>query len=258
MVCGVCGTNDSRHGESVLSRAYCATNWVAEHLGASSRRPRHPFPALMAGATPDCVPVYTAQKRDPIKPRTAPVEQHNSDIDHLCSSTTATIALQLELDVVVVVGANNVNAAEPTIQHAKTPRLLSTGNNRQCIFQSSASRCPKQNHKTIRSETSTTTRHRDAYTPAAGQSADEEHEVTTVAVATMVQPFKGTVNDTTVGSASGAVNTKIPAVLPVRDWVCQIHTHTKATLGWQTQLVDVVLRVEHVEMCEILPKSLIN
>ena len=26
-----------------------APNWVAEHLGASSRRPRHPFPALMAG-----------------------------------------------------------------------------------------------------------------------------------------------------------------------------------------------------------------
>ena len=28
-----------------------APNWVAEHLGASSRRPRHPFPALMAGVT---------------------------------------------------------------------------------------------------------------------------------------------------------------------------------------------------------------
>ena len=26
-----------------------AANWVAEHLGASSRRPRHPFPAPMAG-----------------------------------------------------------------------------------------------------------------------------------------------------------------------------------------------------------------
>ena len=51
-VCGVCGTNDSRHGESVLARAYYAPNWVAEHLGASSRRPRHPFPALMAGANP--------------------------------------------------------------------------------------------------------------------------------------------------------------------------------------------------------------
>ena len=33
---------------------------VAERLGASSRRPRHPFPALMAGEPPGRVPVYTA------------------------------------------------------------------------------------------------------------------------------------------------------------------------------------------------------
>ena len=48
-----------------------APNWVAEHLGASSRRPRHPFPALMAGETPGRVPVYTALKSDPINPRRA-------------------------------------------------------------------------------------------------------------------------------------------------------------------------------------------
>ena len=42
-----------------------APNWVAEHLGASSRRPRHPFPALIAGGTPGRVPVYTAQKSLP-------------------------------------------------------------------------------------------------------------------------------------------------------------------------------------------------
>ena len=29
-----------------------APKWVAEHLGASSRRPCHPFPALMAGVNP--------------------------------------------------------------------------------------------------------------------------------------------------------------------------------------------------------------
>ena len=39
------GTNDLQHGESVLARAYYAPNWVAEHLGASSRRPRHPEPS---------------------------------------------------------------------------------------------------------------------------------------------------------------------------------------------------------------------
>ena len=40
-----------------------APNWVAEHLGASSRRPRHPFTALMAGVSPGRVPVHTALKR---------------------------------------------------------------------------------------------------------------------------------------------------------------------------------------------------
>ena len=45
MVCGVCGTNDLQHGESVLARANYAPNWVAEHLGASSRRPLHPEPS---------------------------------------------------------------------------------------------------------------------------------------------------------------------------------------------------------------------
>ena len=48
---------------SVHIRPQDAPNWVAEHLGASSRRPRHPFPALMAGETPGRVPVYTALKR---------------------------------------------------------------------------------------------------------------------------------------------------------------------------------------------------
>ena len=57
--------------ESLRSRRVCpgaclrATNWVAEHLGASSRRPRHPFPALMAGVNPGRVPVYTALPANP-------------------------------------------------------------------------------------------------------------------------------------------------------------------------------------------------
>ena len=36
---------------------------VAERLGASSWRPRHPFPALMAGVNPGRVPVDTALQR---------------------------------------------------------------------------------------------------------------------------------------------------------------------------------------------------
>ena len=65
-MCGVCGTNDSRHGESVLARAYYAPNWVAEHLGASSRRPRHPFPALMAGEPWPCTCVHGPKKIKPV------------------------------------------------------------------------------------------------------------------------------------------------------------------------------------------------
>ena len=54
-----------------------APNWVAEHLGASSRRPRHPFPALMAGDTPGRVPVYTALTGKPHAPeRNAEEVQH--------------------------------------------------------------------------------------------------------------------------------------------------------------------------------------
>ena len=110
--------------------------WVAEHLGASSRRPRHPFPALMAGGNPwPCTCVH-GQKNQPINRRTAPVELQNRDIDHhsnvLRSSTacTATLALQLELEVVVVVGANIVIAADRIIEHANTPNdYKSTGCN---------------------------------------------------------------------------------------------------------------------------------
>ena len=84
-----------------------APNWVAEHLGASSRRPRHPFPALMAGVTPGRVPVYTALKTHPINPRTTPVDLYR---------------LQLELEVVVVVGTNIVNAAEPSLSMQTHPK----------------------------------------------------------------------------------------------------------------------------------------
>ena len=74
----------------------------------------------------------------------------------------------------------------------------------------------------------------------------------------MVQPTKKDCERHQGGHRNWSCEHERPSVLPARDWVCQIHTHTKAKLGWQTQLVDGVLRVEHVEMCEILPKSLIN
>ena len=81
---------------------------------------------------------------------------------------------------------------------------------------------PNEIVSTIRSENSTTTRrHRNANTPAAHwaaesrQSAYVEHAVTTDAVATMVQPTKRTVNDTKVGTATGAVNTNVAVYLPL-------------------------------------------
>ena len=48
---------------SLHTRRRCMHQIGAEHLGASSRHPRHPFPALMAGVNPGRVPVYTALKR---------------------------------------------------------------------------------------------------------------------------------------------------------------------------------------------------
>ena len=122
---------------------------VAEHLGASSRRPRHPFPALMAGEPPGRVPVHTALKDIPsphelqlrrppqfsARPDPMPC-RHNNGIElHLCTHhldglvtvqiqlplLTAPLVLQLEPGIVVVVWTNFVIAAEPEIQHAYTP-----------------------------------------------------------------------------------------------------------------------------------------
>ena len=57
------GSDDSKHAVSLQGHADYAPFWVAEHLGASSRRPRHPFPALMAGE-PLAVYQCTRPKKD--------------------------------------------------------------------------------------------------------------------------------------------------------------------------------------------------
>ena len=158
--------------------------------------------------------------------------RHNNGIElHLCTHhldglvtvqiqlplLTATLVLQLELGIVEVVRANFVLAAKPEIQHAYTPNELLVLEIIEEEFSSyRLHTVPNRIVSTIRSERSTTTRHRDANTPAAGQSADEEHEGTTAAVAAMVQPFKGTVNDTTMSSATGAVNTNIRLYFPLK------------------------------------------
>ena len=54
-----------REGVCPAKRTH-APNWVAEHLGASSRRPRHPFPALMRGGNPwPCTCVHGPKKAFP-------------------------------------------------------------------------------------------------------------------------------------------------------------------------------------------------
>ena len=88
---------------------------VAERLGANSRRPRHPFPALMAGETPGRVPVqHTTLKLIPSRH-----EQPQR------SCTTWTFALQLELEVVVVVGANpSKQLIQTKKEQADAPNVL--------------------------------------------------------------------------------------------------------------------------------------
>ena len=108
---------------------------------------------------------------------------------------TATLVLQLEPGIVVVVWANFVNAADPVIQHADTPNVFLVLKIRDDVFSSHRphavpNRIVEQSGKKKPAPHDIATQ-----TPHTGQTPDEEHEVTTVAVATMVQPFKGTVND---------------------------------------------------------------
>ena len=106
---------------------------------------------------------------------------------------TATLVLQLEPGIIVVVWANIVIAAEPEIQHAYTPNELLVLEIIEEEFSSHRHNAvPNRIVRTIRSEKPPP--HDIATQTPPQQGTDEEHEVTTVAVAAMVQPFKGTVN----------------------------------------------------------------
>ena len=250
--CGVCGSDLVLHeGVCPATRTH-APNWVAEHLGASSRRPRHPFPALMAGE-PQAVYLCTRPKkafpshhelqlrRSPqfsARLDSMPCHNNNGHVTQTknctCARTTnghvsvqihlplltATLVLQREPGKVVVVWANIVLATEPVIQHAHTLDELLVLEIIEEGISSQLHTVPNRIVGTTRRKT-TTTRHRDANTLVAhwaeesGQSAYVEHVVTTDAVATMEQPTKETVNDTKVGSATGAVNTNVPLYFPL-------------------------------------------
>ena len=80
---------------------------------------------------------------------------------------TATLVLQLEPGIVVVVWANIVIAAEPVIQHAYTPKeLLVLEMIEEVIYSHRLHTVPNRIVSTTRSKT-ITTRHRDANTLAA-------------------------------------------------------------------------------------------
>ena len=167
---------------------------------------------------------------------------------------TATLVLQHEPGIVVVVWANIVVAAEPVIQHAYTPNELLLLEIIEEVFSSHRLHTvPNRIVSTIRSEKSTTTRHRDANTfveqgrrtraicrqRARGHDSCSGNDGST---------YQRDCERHQGGLRNWSCEHKRPTVLPARDWDCQIHTHTKATLGWQTQLVDGVLRVEHINV----------
>ena len=91
VVLTVCLTYMSVH----IRRTHALLIRVAERLGASSRRPRQPFPALMAGVSPGRAPVHTALKNHqpnftatvesrPCSPRLHPRNLlHNQVVEHL-------------------------------------------------------------------------------------------------------------------------------------------------------------------------------
>ena len=55
-----------------------------------------------------------------------------------CTACTSTLALQLELEVVVVVGANSVVAADPVIDNADAPKVSWYWKQKRVYFPSSA------------------------------------------------------------------------------------------------------------------------
>ena len=104
-----------------------APNWVAEHLGASSRRPRHPFPALMAGVTHGRAPVYTALQPHHKTTTTTPTMSSN------CTSTTwsmnCTCGQQQEHRPPF---QSTATAEDPQSSHSEPPELNEFLNEQKC------------------------------------------------------------------------------------------------------------------------------
>ena len=146
--------------------------------------------------------------------------------------------------VVVVVWAKIIVAAEPAIQHANTPNVLLVLEIIEDVFSSHRPHAvPNRIVSTIRSETSTTTRHRNANTPAAHW--DRRARAICRRRARGHDSCSGN-NGTTIqrdcerhhsGLRNWSCEHENPTVLPARDWVCQIHTHetgmsTTLSMNW--------------------------
>ena len=237
--------------------------------------PATPSPPLMAGVTPGRVPVYTALKTHPVKPRRAencncgkpqfsarldpmPCRHNNRHVNtdqelHLCTLhldghvtvqihlplLTATLVLQLEPGIVVVVWAKNVIAAEPVIQHAYTPNeLLVLEIIEEEISSHRLHTVPNRIVSTTRSKT-TTTRHRDANTPAAHvcRRRARDHDSCSGSDGPTIERDCERHN---IELRNWSCEHENPSVLPARDWVCQTIPRP-AMLGWQTQHVDGVV-----------------
>ena len=113
--------------ESFRARRVCpgaclyAANWEAEHLGASSRRPRHPD----GGGTPGRVPVYTAQKRQArLKLPCAPVETVKQ---HQKRAGTCRCTTKCEHTL-----SRNCNCGVSRNKHSSTVRICLCSNRSRC------------------------------------------------------------------------------------------------------------------------------
>ena len=94
---------------------------VAEHLGASSWRPRHPFPALMAGVSPGRVPVHTALKNQtPRRPTRARLNRPKVSAN--CGDSTVFCAVRTIPAPVVA----QRRACEPQPGHRPPDRCTAT------------------------------------------------------------------------------------------------------------------------------------
>ena len=134
----------------------------------------------MAGEAPGRVPVYTALKKTSRHAKSHNCGDFRSFFARLDSMTSMVMSpyrntshfslrhLSFNLNrEVVVVGAKNVVAAVPVIEHADTPNVLLVQEGIDGVLSFIGIATPKRIVCTIGSETSTITRHGDASTCAA-------------------------------------------------------------------------------------------